>query len=163
MDVFTQIMHVNEAEMHHFCDIFGRFLNGNETILLIGTLGMGKTSFTRQIIHTLCGEETEVVSPTFTLMQEYQANAGFGIQHYDLYRIEHAEEIVELGLEETLGRVLTLVEWPEIAEAYLPKECIEIHFTAGESSDSRRLQVSASGGMVAVVSKAFQEMGFKAI
>lgn len=157
MDVFEQEMDVNEAEMHDFCRVFARFLTGRETILLIGNLGMGKTSFTRETIRTLCGEETEVVSPTFTLMQEYQARGGFTIQHYDLYRIEHPEEIIELGLEETLGRVLTLVEWPEVAMEYFPKERIEVRFSAGETPETRRLQVAASGGMVAAVKMAFQQ------
>lgn len=163
MDIFEQKMDVNEAEMHVFCRIFARFLTGQETILLIGNLGMGKTSFTRETIRALCGDETEVVSPTFTLMQEYQAQAGFGIQHYDLYRIEHPEEIHELGLEETLGRVLTLVEWPEVAEGYFPQERITVRFSAGETPETRRLHVAASGGMVAAMNMAFQQAGFKAI
>lgn len=159
VDVFTQEIDVNEAEMHDFCRVLAQNLTGNETVLLIGTLGMGKTSFTREIIHSLCGETTEVTSPTFTLMQEYTAKQGFTIQHYDLYRIEHTEELMELGLQETLGRVLTLVEWPEVAEGYFPLERMEIRFSQGKNADSRRLQVSASGGMVAAVKTAFQETG----
>lgn len=154
MDVFSQEISVNEAKMHSFCHVFARSLRGNETILLFGTLGMGKTSFAREVIRALCGEETEVVSPTFMLMQEYGVKAGFPIHHYDLYRIEHEAELAELGMEETLGRVLTLVEWPEIALSYFPEERIEVHFSQTEGH-SRRLQVIASGGMVSAIKDIF--------
>lgn len=125
-------------------------LHGGECVLLSGTLGTGKTTFARALIRALCGEDTEVVSPTFMLVQGYDGG-DFPIRHYDLYRLKHPEELWELGLEEALGRALLLVEWPEVAEGYWPADRLEIHIDHdADDTASRRLQLAAHGAMVAV-------------
>ncbi|MBY0356207.1 MAG: tRNA (adenosine(37)-N6)-threonylcarbamoyltransferase complex ATPase subunit type 1 TsaE, partial [Rickettsiales bacterium] len=82
---------MNEAEMMLFAQNFALCLQAGDCVLLIGEVGAGKSTMARAIIKTLTGE-TEVPSPTFTLVQAYQA-ANFHVWHYDLYRISHAEEM----------------------------------------------------------------------
>lgn len=138
-----------EAAMSACAAALAAQLQGNETILLSGTLGTGKTTFARGLIRALCGEQTEVVSPSFMLVQDYDA-PQFLVQHYDLYRIEQPEELHELGLDEALGNALVLVEWPEIASGYWPAERIEISISHDDADNAcRQLQVVAHGSMVA--------------
>lgn len=138
--------------MVHCAAQLARQLRGGECILLSGTLGMGKTAFARGLIRQLCGQAVEVVSPTFMLVQQYDTlpeYGGFPVHHYDLYRLERAEDLQELGLEEALGHALVLAEWPEIAEGYWPADRMEIAIEPGaKGSASRRLQVAAHGAMV---------------
>lgn len=143
----------DEAQIQHLCRLLASQMRGTETILLMGALGMGKTTFARALIQTLCGEATEVASPTFMLLQEYDAQAGFRIQHYDLYRVEHTEELLEIGLEDNLGSVLMLVEWPEVAAAFFPPSRLEVTFDSDDTAgmDRRRLQLAAKGDMVGVL------------
>ena len=140
-----------EAAMSECAHAFARELSGNECVLLSGTLGTGKTTFARGVIRALCGESIDVVSPTFMLVQHYDASAeqgSFIIQHYDLYRLQHPDELWELGIEEALGHALVLVEWPEIANGYWPADCIEITIEHDDANNNRRLHVTAHGSMV---------------
>lgn len=96
---------------------------------LYGPLGAGKSIFARAFIQKLCGEDTDVPSPTFTLVQTYERhNSQTPIWHFDLYRLEQAEEVYEIGWEDDLDTRITLVEWPERLDALLPSDHIEIKF-----------------------------------
>jgi len=99
-----------------------------DTFALKGTLGMGKSVFARAFIMALA-DVKEVPSPTFTLVQEYDA-PNFTIFHYDLYRLKSPEEIFELGMEDAVYGGVCLIEWPERMENYLPRKTIEISFVA---------------------------------
>jgi len=94
-------------------------------ITLNGDLGTGKTFFCRHIIKYLCGSDTKVISPTFNLLQIYQAK-NFEIYHFDLYRINCLEEIYELGIEEVFADKVCLIEWSSIISNLLPKDVISI-------------------------------------
>ena len=102
---------------------------------LHGDLGMGKSEIARTIIQTLCGADTVVPSPTFTIVQNYD-----GISHFDLYRIEDASELVEVGLSHAMANDITLIEWPEIATEMLPADTVHIFITT--YADGRKIQVT---------------------
>ena len=84
-----------------------------DVFALAGDLGAGKTAFARFFIQAMCGEATNVSSPTFNLLQTYPLpGEAHEIWHYDLYRIEHPSALIELGLDEALQHI-TLIEWPD--------------------------------------------------
>lgn len=95
-------------------------------VFLSGPLGAGKTTFVRGVLAGL-GHLGRVPSPTFPLIEPY-AISGYDLYHIDLYRVESAVEVSELGLPELLGeaRTLGLVEWPEHSASVLPPPDLEI-------------------------------------
>lgn len=95
---------------------------------LSGPLGAGKTTLARGVIEAAQerhGTPDAVTSPTYTLVQIYQAGA-LAFWHFDLYRIEAEEDVRELGLDEALHEGVSLVEWPEKLGAALPEDRLEI-------------------------------------
>ena len=95
-----------------------------DVFALFGTLGMGKSVLARAFIQSLVGK-IDVPSPTFTLVQGYDA-PEFEIYHFDLYRLKHPDEIFEIGVEEALYDGVSLIEWPEKMQGYLPKDVFRI-------------------------------------
>ena len=93
-------------------------------------MGVGKTTFIRYLINKFQKNNklkiTEVTSPTFNLLNEYQINK-IKINHYDLFRLKSNEEIKDLNLFENNNNTITLIEWPEIIEEK-PKNLIELIF-----------------------------------
>jgi N-acetylmuramate 1-kinase len=118
--------------------------NTGECITLMGDLGAGKTYFSQHFIRTLCGDNTDVVSPTFMISQAYTTPHHVTISHYDLYRLEHTSELEEIGLTDTLLHHINLIEWPEIAEAYLPPDTLHILFAFGASPHYRDIAITGN-------------------
>ena len=104
-----------------------RALRPGDVIALWGDLGVGKTTFARVLIQTLVGEEVNVPSPTFTLMQTYDSSHG-EVWHCDLYRLKDPEEAFELGLEDAFHQAICLIEWPERLGNLLPDRRIDMAF-----------------------------------
>lgn len=121
----------------------GKALEGNEVILLIGELGAGKTLFVRGLAAGLgVSDETYVCSPSFTLINIYEGRVP--LYHLDLYRLEKAEEMTELGLEDLLGNGVLAIEWAEklpfeIKGVKLIKIIIEV-----PGKNRRKIKVSGS-------------------
>jgi tRNA threonylcarbamoyladenosine biosynthesis protein TsaE len=116
-------------------------LRRGDVIALRGELGAGKTTLVRGLIQALLGPEEEVPSPTYTLVQAYEA-PDFPVWHFDLYRLETADDILELGWDETQDGV-ALIEWPERAGAYLPASRLDVFLEI--SGDGRRARLEAGG------------------
>lgn len=114
-----------------------------DVLALQGDLGCGKTAFARAFINALPGESEEVPSPTFTLVQIYPRGEA-EVWHFDLYRLERAEDALELGLEEALAEGISLIEWPERLGGGLPRNALTLAFSFGETAQARR--VALAGG-----------------
>ncbi len=108
---------------------FGRRLAAalipGDVVFLVGGLGAGKTALARAVVRALTGEADEVPSPTYTLVQTYDAGA-FEIWHCDLYRLSSPSEAVELGLEDAFAEAVVLVEWPDRLGDRAPADRLEI-------------------------------------
>lgn len=114
-------------------------LRGGDTLLFEGTIGAGKSAFCRALIHTLCGADTEVPSPTFTLVQTY-SGPEFEIWHCDLYRLCSPEELVELGLDSAFETALVLIEWPERLGTEIPQNALTVSMQAHQDHHSLRFR-----------------------
>lgn len=110
-----------------------------DIVFLAGDLGAGKTTFAQFLIHALAGEEVEVTSPTFTLLQTYPLPEGGELYHYDLYRVEHESALTELGFEEALENI-TLIEWPQRLGRYPLAPTLVLLFAIG-SDESRTVTI----------------------
>lgn len=90
----------------------GVLLQSGDCLLLDGPIGAGKTHFARNLIQSVLQVPEDVPSPTFTLVQTYDTQAG-ELWHADLYRLNNLDEIEELGLMEAFDAAICLVEWPD--------------------------------------------------
>lgn len=122
-----------------------RNLAPSDLLCLYGGLGAGKTVFARALIRALCGNpDLTVPSPTFTLLQTYDSPKG-PVFHFDLYRIESAEEIDELGWDET-GSAIAIVEWPERLENRIPARRLDLTISPSpQGGDSRLIALRPHG------------------
>lgn len=103
-----------------------------DCILLRGQIGAGKSAFARAFIRSLLGPDTEVPSPTFTLVQTYDHD-GLEIWHSDLYRLSDAQEAVELGLTDAFDTSICLIEWPELLGDMTPSTALDLHLTVRDT------------------------------
>ena len=123
----------SETETVALASKLASLANTHDVFLLEGPLGAGKSVFARGFIRTLCGD-IEVPSPTFTLVQTYESEKG-PLWHFDLYRLEHPDEIYEIGWEDALSSGIILLEWPQRLGMHMPPHAkrIRIETLAGES------------------------------
>lgn len=111
-------------------------LTSGDIVALYGGLGAGKTVFAKGVASGL-GITDDVVSPTFTLLKQY--NGDMALHHFDLYRIDDEEELLHIGFYEYLGSDgVCVIEWADNAPN-LP-ECIAVHFN-GSGSDERTIEI----------------------
>ena len=129
----------NITETHSWAADFAKKLCAPVTVALHGDLGVGKSEIARTIIQTLCGADTVVPSPTFTIVQSYE-NGKNKISHFDLYRVVDASELVEIGLLHAIQNDITLIEWPDIARDLLPPDTLHIYIS--EFQDGRKIEVA---------------------
>ena len=120
-----------------------RKLKPGNIVFLYGEMGVGKTTFVRYLINKFQKNDnlkiTEITSPTFNLLNEYQLNK-IKINHYDLFRVKSIEETKDLDLFENNNSSITLIEWPEIIKKK-PKNLIELIFEYEKDHLSRSVQI----------------------
>jgi tRNA threonylcarbamoyladenosine biosynthesis protein TsaE len=101
-----------------------KFLKGGDIILLNGDLAVGKTTFVKGILKGL-NYNSEVTSPTFTLINEYDADTK--VIHMDCYREHDLTRWINLGIQEYFySDDIIIIEWPEVIQSLLPNHCIKI-------------------------------------
>ena len=112
-------------------------------IFLYGEMGVGKTTFIKYLINGLQKKNklklSEVTSPTFNLLNEYQINE-VKINHYDLFRLKSSIELENLDLFSDIQNAITLIEWPQIIEKK-PKNLIELTFEYKDDHKRRSVQI----------------------
>lgn len=135
----------HEEDMRVLAVRLAQILKTGDVIALQGVLGAGKTTFARALVNALAPAEEEVPSPTFTLVQVYDAQNP-PIWHFDLYRLEKERDILELGWEEARRHGVALVEWPERLGSLLPKDRLEININfVGDSENAREVSFTPHG------------------
>lgn len=150
-----QITTRSEAETVSIGRILGSALRPGDTVCLTGGIGSGKTAFTRGIAEAL-GITEHITSPTFTILNEYRGDIP--LYHFDVYRLEDADELIDIGFEEYLeARGIAVIEWAEKVACVLPSDHVNISFDRDgkEFSNKRTLKIEFRGERYDSVSDEF--------
>ena len=115
----------SEDDTAQLGETLAKYARAGDCFLLRGQIGAGKSALARAFIRSLLGPETEVPSPTFTLVQTYD-HGEIEIWHADLYRLSDTQEAVELGLTDAMDDQICLIEWPELMEGLTPESALDI-------------------------------------
>jgi len=119
----------SEDQLEAVIDDIISLMDNISIITLTGSLGAGKTTFSKALLKRL-GVQDEVISPTFTYVNEHVGRDGLQVYHFDLYRLASEEEFVDLGFNEYLyqDNSLVLIEWPEVIDDILKKQVLRLNF-----------------------------------
>lgn len=128
----------SEADTLAFAKQLASKLDKKDIVVLTGELGSGKTKFTEGFLGFF-GLEKEISSPTFTIVNEYNADNGLNIYHFDVYRLSDTEEFYAIGGEEYFENGICIIEWGEIILDALPKDYIHITFEKNSDNENERL------------------------
>lgn len=127
-------------ETENFAFEFAKNITVPRVICLMGDLGAGKTAFTRGFARFF-GIEKGVSSPTFIIMHRYSGTVE--INHYDLYRLNDFDELIDIGFEEQIENGISLIEWPDAFMDELPEDKIIIKISrTGNGDDERLIEVT---------------------
>jgi tRNA threonylcarbamoyladenosine biosynthesis protein TsaE len=119
-------------------------VRSGDILLLAGELGAGKTCFTQGFGRGL-GVTEQITSPTFTLLHPYEGSS-LRLLHADVYRLDHLQEIVDLGITELVDEnAVAVIEWGDMAEPVLPKDFLEVRLAYGDEDDVRTLELRTVG------------------
>jgi tRNA threonylcarbamoyladenosine biosynthesis protein TsaE len=133
---------VDEAKTLALGEQLARLITAPAVIYLSGDLGAGKTTFSRGFLRAR-GHQGSVKSPTYTLVEPYEALPDMPVFHLDLYRLGSPDELAYLGLGDYLAReAIVLIEWAERALSHLPSPTFQI--TLAPEGDGRGITVRAS-------------------
>ena len=124
------------------------YLKGGETIFLYGEMGVGKTTFIKYLINQFQKNKnlplTEVTSPTFNLLNEYQIY-DLTIKHYDLFRLKNKIEIKNLDIFENNKNSITLIEWPQLIDKTQLIKIIDLIFIYENELNNRSVTINGLG------------------
>ena len=133
----------SESKTERLANKIIKKINIGNIIFLYGEMGVGKTTFVKYIVNGFQKRNklrlTEVTSPTFNLLNEYQINET-KINHYDLFRLKSVEEIKNLDIFEDKINTVTLIEWPQMIKEK-PKNLIELFFEYENNHEKRSVQI----------------------
>ena len=133
--------------LNKISEIILKKLDKKDCLFLIGEIGVGKTTLTRYLINNLQKQKglspTEVLSPTFNLLYEYEIS-DFKIMHYDLYRIKETKELKHLGIFSEELDAVKIVEWPDLIKTPL-QDKLEVHLRYGEKENLREIEFKGQG------------------
>ena len=122
-------------------------ISEKDCIFLIGEIGVGKTTFTRSIINYFQKregvEQTQVLSPTFNLLYEYDIKK-IKVMHYDLYRIKSSKELDQLGIFNETINSIKIIEWPQLIETNVTDR-LELHLSYANNENERKLILKRLG------------------
>ena len=143
-DISSDIIYLSsENRTEELANKILKKLKIGDVVFLYGEMGVGKTTFVKYLINGFQkknkSDQTEVTSPTFSLLNEYQIDQ-IKVNHYDLFRLKSKEEISNLSLFEDNPNTITLIEWPEIIEKK-PEYLIELFFKYEEDYQKRSVQI----------------------
>ena len=134
-------------DLHKFTNKISKIILPGDYLFLFGEIGVGKTTFARQLINVFelknNIKKSEVPSPTFNILFEYELK-DFIIKHYDLYRLKNEEEIKNLELFEIEEKNITLIEWPELIKNK-PTNRIDLFFKYTKNMKQRVLNIKLAG------------------
>lgn len=147
----------NAEATDRFGAALGQRLQIGDIIALDGDLGMGKSALARAAIRArLAMPDVDVPSPTFTLVQVYEA-ADIDLWHVDLYRLDGAVEARQLGLDEAFLEAASLIEWPDHMAAELPPRAMWIRLS--QAGDGRRAWIFAPPAWTSRLEEALANAG----
>ena len=133
----------SENKTEELAIIISKKLNPGDIIFLYGEMGVGKTTFVKYLIQSFQkmhkSKKTEVTSPTFNLLNEYQIGK-IKINHCDLFRLKSNEDVKNLDLFKDTQNVITLIEWPEIINEK-PENFIEFNFEYEDNFEKRFVHI----------------------
>ena len=136
-------------DLHKFTNKISEIILPGDYLFLFGEIGVGKTTFARQLINVFelknNIKKSEVPSPTFNILFEYELK-DFIIKHYDLYRLKNEEEIKNLELFEIEEKNITLIEWPELIKNK-PINRIDLFFKYTKDMKQRVLDFKLAGSL----------------
>ncbi len=123
---------------------FSNYLKGGEVIFLYGEIGIGKTTFVKHLINQFQINKkiqtTEVLSPTFNLLNEYELK-DLVIKHYDLFRLKDKSEIKNLDLFDNNQNTITLIEWPQLIDKENVVKSINLVFKYENELNDRSVKI----------------------
>lgn len=137
MQRVQEVLIQNEEGTKRLGQKLAKHLKPGSIVALFGDLGTGKTTLTKAIGLSL-GVTEIITSPTFTVIHEYR-NGVLPLYHFDAYRLQNEKELLDFGYEEYFyGQGVTIIEWADRIEGFLPPETISIHMYYGETENQRR-------------------------
>ncbi|MBE5816465.1 MAG: tRNA (adenosine(37)-N6)-threonylcarbamoyltransferase complex ATPase subunit type 1 TsaE [Clostridiales bacterium] len=138
-DIKTYVSHSTEETIDIGYQI-ASYLKKGDCVLLYGDLGAGKTAITKGIASYFGFNKDNVISPTFTIVNQYPANVN--IYHFDLYRLDSEDMLDDIGFDEYIySDAISIIEWPECGGSRLPLNHIDVQIKYGEDMSSREITV----------------------